>query len=363
MLTLFLSYARSDGNHAAIRLRGELEAMGFNVWRDIEDMQGGLPWKEQIRAALRQVDVVLVLLTPAAVTSKTVEWEWENGMTLQRQVIGLLMLPCQAPDELKRLHYHDLSDPAAYTLGLAKLVRDLLRLATSRPEAKAQPAAAAKYQVIRPKNSAIGDQATVVNLSSSSQRGGREVDVARLLQVLRREDAPQDTQAQHEMAEVLREIQADVKQANAKLETLSSQMVLLLARYEQGEQRILAVLVMRLDAQELALTTAILDGLERRESSDSEIGRHLATVEAALQEVQQRAREISDQQLVASARQVSDMISAPEMDFKHKLKLTVPIIPFLLEYEGEVELSSRLNLEETWQALQRLVRRGSTSAG
>lgn len=49
------------------------------------------------------------------------------------------------------------------------------------------------------------------------------------------------------------------------------------------------------------------------------------------------------------------MVSAPELSVKHKLKVTIPIVPLLLGYEGEVELNSRLNLEASWQALQRLV--------
>ncbi|PKO19434.1 MAG: hypothetical protein CVU38_21565, partial [Chloroflexi bacterium HGW-Chloroflexi-1] len=56
MIHVFLSYARADGLDAATKLRAELTAMGFQVWRDIEEMQGGLAWKEQLRAALRQVD-------------------------------------------------------------------------------------------------------------------------------------------------------------------------------------------------------------------------------------------------------------------------------------------------------------------
>ncbi len=39
MPKIFLSYARADGKTAAIRLRSELQRAGFEVWRDIEDMQ------------------------------------------------------------------------------------------------------------------------------------------------------------------------------------------------------------------------------------------------------------------------------------------------------------------------------------
>lgn len=125
MARIFLSYARADGKTAATRLRSELERAGFEVWRDIEDMQGGQAWKDQLRKSLRQVDGVIVLLTPAAVSSKYVEWEWENALTLEKRIIPLMILPCNVPDELKRLHYHNLSTEQDYVLGFAALMRDL----------------------------------------------------------------------------------------------------------------------------------------------------------------------------------------------------------------------------------------------
>ncbi|MGD1906292.1 MAG: toll/interleukin-1 receptor domain-containing protein [Leptolyngbyaceae cyanobacterium] len=125
MGTIFLSYARADGKAAATRLRAELQKARFQVWQDIEDMQGGQAWKEQLRAALRMVDGVAVLLTPAAVASKNVEWEWENALTLEKPVFPLLMMPCSVPEELQRLHYHNLSTEQDYVMGLLSLLRDL----------------------------------------------------------------------------------------------------------------------------------------------------------------------------------------------------------------------------------------------
>lgn len=201
---VFLSYARSDGLDAATKLRGELTAMGVQVWRDIEEMQGGLAWKEQVRAALRQVDAVLVLLTPGSAASQTVEWEWENALTLGKRVIGLLVRPCDVPGELQRLHYHDLSDPATYTLGLAKLARDLVGLAAARPAPAPPPAAGPKYQVGAAIGSTIGDFGVTVN---EAGLGGLDTAaIARLVQVLRRQ-APGDPAVQAEALAILRDIQ------------------------------------------------------------------------------------------------------------------------------------------------------------
>ncbi len=122
MIKIFLSYAHQDASEAVHRLRSELELAGFTVWHDSEDMRGGELWKEQLRTALREVDVVLVLLTPASVISEYVSWEWGNALTLQKRIIPLLIIPCTVPDELRRLHYHDLGEPSKYNSGFAALI-------------------------------------------------------------------------------------------------------------------------------------------------------------------------------------------------------------------------------------------------
>ncbi|MFQ5855146.1 MAG: toll/interleukin-1 receptor domain-containing protein [Anaerolineae bacterium] len=128
MIQVFLSYARADGLEAATKLRAELAAMGFAVWRDIEEMRGGLAWKKQLHQALAAVDAVLVLLTPGAVASPTVTWEWQTVLVMEKRLIPLRIIPCDVPAELQRLHYHSLHDPTTYTLGLSKLARDLMAL-------------------------------------------------------------------------------------------------------------------------------------------------------------------------------------------------------------------------------------------
>ncbi|WP_121969541.1 toll/interleukin-1 receptor domain-containing protein [Leptolyngbya sp. BC1307] len=133
MTQVFLSYARADGANAAARLRTELNRSGFTVWQDIENMQGGQAWKEQLRAAIRQVDAVLVLLTPSAADSQYVAWEWEMAQMVEKPVLPLRVAESAIPEELSRLHYHDLTAESDYTLGLMSLVRDLHQIGSDKP--------------------------------------------------------------------------------------------------------------------------------------------------------------------------------------------------------------------------------------
>ncbi|MEO1446266.1 MAG: COR domain-containing protein, partial [Cyanobacteria bacterium J06635_11] len=124
---VFLSYARQDGTEAAARLRQELMDAGFNVWQDTENMRGGEAWKEQLREALREVDAVVLLLTPNSVTSEYVKWEWEGAQFLQKLLIPVLISPCKPPPDLHRLQRRDLSTEKIYIKGLMSIVQDLNR--------------------------------------------------------------------------------------------------------------------------------------------------------------------------------------------------------------------------------------------
>lgn len=67
--------------------------------------------------------------------------------------------------------------------------------------------------------------------------------------------------------------------------------------------------------------------------------------------------QIADRQLAAAVQHAAEVVSAPGLDVKHKLKVTIPILPALVAYEGEMELGGGLNLEEAWKALCKWVRR------
>lgn len=58
------------------------------------------------------------------------------------------------------------------------------------------------------------------------------------------------------------------------------------------------------------------------------------------------------------AKRVPDVIDTPRSTVKHKLKIAAPIIPFILSYQGEIELTSGLNLQAAWKRLLSKLRGG-----
>jgi hypothetical protein len=51
---IFVSYARSDSEAFARNLREQLQAQGFSLWHDRQDMAGGRDWWLQITEAVER---------------------------------------------------------------------------------------------------------------------------------------------------------------------------------------------------------------------------------------------------------------------------------------------------------------------
>lgn len=119
-----------------------------------------------------------------------------------------------------------------------------------------------------------------------------------------------------------------------------------LACYNASEKNIISAITERLDKSQMITISAVLDAIEANKISEAEMHNILPSIEQSLIILQQRgvALPVSQQTIV-------EVINAPQMDFKHRLKVAVPIIPFILDYEGEWELGTGINLKEAWQKL------------
>lgn len=78
----------------------------------------------------------------------------------------------------------------------------------------------------------------------------------------------------------------------------------------------------------------------------------LNAVQQTLSEIKQGNTGRYSPQLVNEVEKVSGVIADPTLDSNHKLKYSIPIIPLILSYEGEIELKSGLNLKKAWQGLK-----------
>ncbi len=108
----FVSYARSDGETFAGELVARLQAEGIALWRDHEGMVGGRDFWQQITDAIASVDVLVLVMTPAAAQSEMVRREWRHA-----RKEGVIVYPVLAakgidfaalPHWMRSVHFYDL---------------------------------------------------------------------------------------------------------------------------------------------------------------------------------------------------------------------------------------------------------------
>ncbi len=73
-MRVFVSYSRHDAV-TVHQLVTALEAEGHDVWIDTDDIRGSERWRTSVATAIRESDVVLLVVSPAAMASSSVERE------------------------------------------------------------------------------------------------------------------------------------------------------------------------------------------------------------------------------------------------------------------------------------------------
>ena len=120
----------------------------------------------------------------------------------------------------------------------------------------------------------------------------------------------------------------------------------LLNRYDSSEQVMVGAIAQQLDRFQLALTQKLLYAMEANLVTEQQMQEMLAVVEKRTPCLP-----------ASQAEKVAKVIKDPEIDSTHKLKVSLPIVPLLVEYEGTIELGSGLNLKTVWEQLIAKLRR------
>jgi len=123
---ILVSYARRDGADFSRTLSERLaKEHGFTVWRDLSQLEGGTDWWQQITDAIRRVEYVILVITPAALESRIVRDEWRFARTQGVCVIPVIGAPGldfgNLSGWMQRRHFVDVQDPEQWR----RLVRTL----------------------------------------------------------------------------------------------------------------------------------------------------------------------------------------------------------------------------------------------
>lgn len=156
MSRIFITYRREDTSSQAGRIYDWLEEQyGDGVFKDIESIDPGRPWRAAIEDAVRSADVVLALIGPRWLeelrerdgSDDYVRYELETALRQDRRVIPLLvngaaMPPAgQLPEGLRGLgerQAFDVSD-ARFRSDVEELIRRLDRVVERPPRTDGVP--------------------------------------------------------------------------------------------------------------------------------------------------------------------------------------------------------------------------------
>jgi WD40 repeat protein len=113
---VFLSYARADGElrTGEIRQRLAREASDIVVQQDRLLLEGGIGWWKQITDSIDSVDFLILVMTPAAITSGNVQKEWryarQQGVCVYpvKAATDAELQFAQMPRWMSKAHFFDL---------------------------------------------------------------------------------------------------------------------------------------------------------------------------------------------------------------------------------------------------------------
>jgi TIR domain len=99
---IFISYSRDDKEFVD-RLARDVEAGGFDMWVDREDIRGGESWVGVIGRAIKECSSLLLVFSPNSSKSRKVAQELCLADEYDKQIIPLMLKHCEASEDLKLL--------------------------------------------------------------------------------------------------------------------------------------------------------------------------------------------------------------------------------------------------------------------
>jgi hypothetical protein len=102
---IFISY-KSEYRHLAEKVRDQLQAWGYHVWLDYEQIAKGEYFRHKIDEGLRQSQLVVGIVTREAVLSREVMWEWDYALN-NSHFIPLIYDDFDLPYHIRGTQYID----------------------------------------------------------------------------------------------------------------------------------------------------------------------------------------------------------------------------------------------------------------
>ena len=127
--SVFISYSHADKDFAR-KLAADLKVSGASVWIDEAELRVGDSLIDAICKAIDKVEFLAAILSPASITSRWVQEELQQALTLQIEERQLKLLPilladCALPGFIRTRLYADFRDRDLYEDSLERLLHSI----------------------------------------------------------------------------------------------------------------------------------------------------------------------------------------------------------------------------------------------
>ena len=104
--TVFISYSYSDRFFAEL-LETKLDTNKISAWRDKISLHAGQEWRASIDAGIRDCTALILILSPSAVASHYVTYEWASAMAQGKPIIPVYLDDCVRHPKVEPIQYFD----------------------------------------------------------------------------------------------------------------------------------------------------------------------------------------------------------------------------------------------------------------
>ncbi|MBA3826772.1 MAG: TIR domain-containing protein, partial [Ktedonobacterales bacterium] len=149
---LFVSHSTLD-NAWCRPMVNALTALGYDVWFDEQQLQGGMNWVQNIAQSLQQHDIVIVIMTPASWASAWVQEEINLAIATQKPIIPVRLKPTDVSGFLLTRQWIDAVDQES--VPIARKIVGLLNQVAPEQETRVRQSVAAP-ELVPPFMQALG---------------------------------------------------------------------------------------------------------------------------------------------------------------------------------------------------------------
>lgn len=158
-----------------------------------------------------------------------------------------------------------------------------------------------------------------------------------------------DVQLKNETSIEAQVISSQLKEIDNKIEFLLDGQyaigTMLSSHFVSEDEKLLRPVMQQLNSFELVQVESCLRAVENNQISERETQLVLTEMRNLVAAIKSHNGDLPENE-----RAILNAIESPKIETKHALKLSIPIIPFILSYEGDLGVGAGVDLKKLWRS-------------